>query len=147
MPGVKGSGGPVPKRSDQRRRVNKTAGEERIGGATIADAIPCDAPPAGEWAHGIRQWYNSLGSSGQSVFYSASDWASAWLMAEAMNAELSAEGTIKSSTLAAWLKLCSSMLVTEGDRRRAALELRVDEPEQESPAAVTDMRSWREGLG
>lgn len=147
MPGVKGAGGPPPKRSDQRRRTNKTAGEDRIGGATIAAAIPCVAPKPGEWSHGITQWYSSLGESGQSVYYSASDWASAWLMAEAMNAELEAEQTIKSSTLAAWLKLCSSLLVTEGDRRRAALELRVEEPEQETPAAVTDMRSWREGLG
>lgn len=135
--------GPPPKRSGQRRRRNKPAAGEPSTAPTRAAEIPV----AGSWAHGVTQWYESLRESGQSAFYTATDWSSAWLMAEAMNAELSAEGTLKAATLNAWLKLNSSLLATEGDRRRAALELQRTEPESDRASpGVTDLRSWREGL-
>ena len=136
--------GPAPKRSDQRRRRNATAGEERMAAATPGEAIPADPPDAGEWSYGITQWYESLANSGQSAWYSATDWSSAWLMAETMNSEL-AEGPLKAATVANWLKLNAALLATEGDRRRAAVELRLPEPEQ-GPADVTDIQSWRQNL-
>jgi hypothetical protein len=145
MPGVKGAGGPPPKRSDQRRRANKPEAENRAGGVKTGEAIPASAPAPGQWAHGITQWYLSLGQSGQSAWYSAADWASAWLMAETMNAEL-VEGSIKAATVANWLKLNASLLATEGDRRRAAIELQLPAADAEEPAPVTDIRSWRESL-
>jgi hypothetical protein len=146
MPGIKGSGGPPPKRTDQRRRRNKPEAENRAGGVKAGDAIPAEAPAPGDWAYGITQWYESLGKSGQAVWYSAADWASAWLMAETMNAELAAEGAMKAATVANWLKLNASLLATEGDRRRAAIELQLPPEADDSPAPVTDLRAWRETL-
>lgn len=146
MPGVKGVGGPPPKRTDQRRRRNKPAAENRAGGVKAGDAIPADAPNAGDWVYGITQWYESLKQSGQCVWYQATDWAMAWQMADAMNAEIAAEGQLKAATVANWLKLNAALLATEGDRRRAAVELQLPQPEEDHPADVTDIRSWRESL-
>lgn len=147
MPGVKGAGGPPPKRSDQRRRVNKTAAEERACRLTVGEAIPASPPKAGDWSFAIRQWYDSLAKSGQSGWYSAADWSSAWLMAETMNSELVADGQIKAATVANWLKLNAALLATEGDRRRAAIELQrpVAKPD-EATTKVTDIRSWKVGV-
>ena len=147
MAGVKGRGGPPPKRSDQRRRSNPTAAEARTGEVRRGEHIPSDPPEAGDWLPAIRQWYESLAQSGQSAWYAASDWSSAWLMAEAMNAEMVADGVLKAATLSAWLKLCTALLVTEGDRRRSAVELALPAPPAaDAPAEVTDIRSWRESL-
>lgn len=149
MPGVKGRGGPPPKRSDQRRRRNKTAAEQRAGDVTKAPGERnVEVPEPGQWSEPVRRWYLSLRSSGQSAYYQSSDWASAWLMCDAIDRELHADGAVKSATLAAWLKLCAALLVTEGDRRRAALELtRPQQDDDEAkPAPVTDLRAWKESL-
>ena len=138
-----GTRGPVGKRKDQKHgHISKA---ERDSVRKAGQAIPASPPDAGDWSHGITQWYESLAESGQSVWYSAADWASAWLMADAMNDEL-AEGPMKAATVANWLKLNASLLATEGDRRRAAVELQLPEPESDGPSEVTDIRSWRESL-
>lgn len=141
-----GARGPVPKRSD--KRLGHQSKAQRAAAATVAPAGESVRLPAGEWSTGITQWYDSLEGSGQSRFYVSSDWASAWLMCEAMNAELSVDGVLRSATLSAWLKLCASLLVTEGDRRRAAIELFKPTPPalDADGAEVTDIRAWREAL-
>jgi len=146
MAGVKGQPGRPPKRSDQRRRRNPTQAEKR-GGVRAGEAIPADPPPPGKWEHAIKQWYDSLGRSGQSGWYSAADWSSAWLMADLMNCELLADGAVKAATVANWLKLNTALLATEGDRRRAAIELqRPSPPEDEPQSSVTSLASWKESL-
>ncbi|MFB7495873.1 hypothetical protein ACFC09_14415 [Streptomyces sp. NPDC056161] len=78
--------GPIPKRSDQRRRRDKKDGPELVkapGG--VAPAVP----PADEDLHPIAaRWYASLGESGQSQFYEPSDWSMAVYLAEAMSRNL-----------------------------------------------------------
>lgn len=104
----------------------------------------------------------SLEDSGQSRFYEPSDWALAYLIAESISREMKpqplfnpltgekvgeVERPPKGSSLAGWLKAMTSLLVTEGDRRRLQIELHdAAMVESESPAPVTDMRSWRENL-
>lgn len=133
-----GTRGPAPKRTEQRRRTN-------------APPVPVDKAPAGakgavkapaanrKWHPVARRWYESLSKSGQSKFYEASDWAAAWVIAESMSRELNprpmsvgkgdsarvelVEQSPGASTVAAWLKGMSMLLATEGDRRRALLEL------------------------
>lgn len=136
MAGVKGAGGPPPKRSSQRRRD-----AEPVGGTAEQASTPADVqvPPAGEWYPSMVAWYESLARSGQAQFYTAGDWHTAWVIADAMSRELNPQPIIvgrgdnatvemhsmpvKAATLAAFLKACASLLATEGDRRRARLEL------------------------
>ena len=85
MPGVRGAGGPVPKRSDQRRRRNVPTKAVTRAAAGAALAV---APEADEGWHPVaRRWFESLAASGQAVFYEASDWATAFVLAESMSRE------------------------------------------------------------
>lgn len=147
--------GPVPKRSSQRRRVNKP--EVEIASAP-APAKPKPLAASREWHPIARDWFRSLAKSGQAVFYEASDWATAYYLAEAMSRELKPkvvgtfEGTpvietapITGAALAAHAKLMAVLLVTEGDRRRLRIELEraksVDEDEEAAVSALDDYRA------
>lgn len=130
-----GARGRVPKRSDQRRRTNSPEPEK-------VELPPADVTvpePDGKWHEVAVAWYSSLKDSGQSKFYEASDWATAYLIAENISRELKpqvvsvveetgepvwASVPMKGATLGAYLKAMSTLLVTEGDRRRAGVELR-----------------------
>ena len=161
MAGVKGAGGPPPKRSDQRRRVNPTAGEARLASASQAESLEAVMPPADDdWHPVARRWYESLAGSGQAVFYQASDWGQAFVMAEAVSRELSPqpvvdkEGNVtmvslpmKGASLSAFLKGCTDLLVSETARRRAAVELQRPKPDEgDEPAGVTDIRAWKASM-
>lgn len=150
-----GARGPVPKRSSQRRRRNKEGGE-----ITQAQGAPLHPPPEGleSWHPIAKQWYASLARSGQCRFYEPSDWATAYLIAESMSRDLgeqvvgiTQEGEVvrdtiplKGASLGAYLKAMNSLMVTEGDRRRARLELEragsADEDEDAAVAALDDYR-------
>jgi hypothetical protein len=106
-------------------------------------------PPADDKWHAVaRAWYESLGRSGQKIFYEASDWATAYLLAESMSRDLkpqvvgiTEEGEpvkavipLKGASLAAYLKGFTTLLVTEGDRRRARVELERAADGDEAPA-------------
>jgi hypothetical protein len=155
-----GSRGPVPKRSDQRRRRNEP--EVPIDQAPGAPEVM--VPDVDETWHPIAQnWYTSLAASGQSSFYEPSDWATAYLIAESMSRDLSPQAVgiiengprageviydvtpVKGANLNAYLKAFGNLLVTEGDRRRASVELQRPAPEdpdaKRASATVTDIRS------
>lgn len=140
-----GSRGPVPKRSDQRRRRNKSGETERVESA--GRAVQPD--PDGGWHPVAVRWFESLGESGQAIFYEASDWATAYLLAESISRELGSGEAPSGASLSAWLKGMSSLLVTEGDRRRMRLELEatpeVDPAEEDAVARLDDHRKRRSG--
>lgn len=158
-----GERGPVPKRSSQRRRKNKTVAEK-----AYAPRAPVKVkPPAAKatWHPAVRGWYASLKDSGQSAFYEPSDWALAQLIAESISRDLKPQvvgineltgeavmATIpmKGASLSAYLKAMTSLLVTEGDRRRAGLELErqslIPDTGEES-SDVTDLDDYRARLG
>lgn len=152
MPGVLGAGGPVPKRSNKRRRQNKPT-------------VPVDSAPASsqvevpkansKWHPVAKRWYESLVVSGQAVYYEPSDWATAYLIAESMSRDLKPQFVgvnevtgdeivkalpLKGANLSAYLKAFTVLLATEGDRRRLRLELeRGDQgPAKGSPVALLD---------
>jgi hypothetical protein len=151
MSGVPGRGGPVPKRSNQRHGHRAKAEAESVDRAPGAERV--DVPPADEsWHHIARQWYESLELSGQSAFYQPSDWATAYLIAESISRDLKpqfvgiSETTgepiietipMKGASLAAYLKAMTALLVTEGDRRRARLELERPRPVAEEAPDVS----------
>lgn len=150
-----GMHGPVPKRADERRRRNKvdTTQVEVVG--------EVEAPPAVRGWHALaKKWYESLTTSGQAKFYEPSDWAVAQLIAESISRDLKpqfvgiSESTgealyeaipMKGASLAAYLKAMSALMVTEGDRRRAQLEItrRAAAP-VEAPAGVTRLDDYRD---
>ena len=160
------SHGPVPKRSDDRRRRNKPA----AGAITTADAGATSdvvAPPADpDWHPVAAQLYAALADSGQSRWYEPSDWGMAYLVAESMSRDLNPQFVgfaqtgigqteaefqtipLKGASLAAYLKAMSNLLATEGDRRRVSIELRravaVDNDEV---AAVASLDAYRASVG
>jgi hypothetical protein len=158
MSGVQGAGGPVPKRSSQRRRRNKDGEPEKAAAGARSAAVMPDPDP--DWHAVARRWFDALGESGQSVFYEASDWALAWVIAENMSRELTpvvvhvdeetGEQTtacypIKGTSMAAYLKAMAALLVTEGDRRRARLELERSQSggDAEAEDGVVSIDEWR----
>jgi hypothetical protein len=150
--------GPVPNRSDQRRRTNEPAipitSLEIEGPVAVPDSDP-------DWHPVALTWYQSLAESGQSKFYEPSDWATAYLIAESLSRDLLpqvigiAEKTgeiayevipLKGASLSAYLRAFSVLMVTEGDRRRLSLELKRDQtkadPDAErAGATVTNLLS------
>lgn len=156
MPGIPGAGGPVPKRSDQRRRTNSPGAEQALGAAEVP------VPEANaDWHPVAAAWFASLSTSGQAAFYEPSDWATAVLIAESMSRDLNPQVVgvtddgatvmeqipLKGASLAAYLKAFAVLLVTEGDRRRSRLELqRPQAAEPEAPAEVSELDAYRSRL-
>lgn len=131
--------GPVPKRSDQRRRRNRISVERAASGVRSIVEPPALRPGIHPLA---QRWYESLAESGQAHFYEPSDWMMAQIIAEAIEAYAIDR---KGSTLAGIMTGASLLLVTEGDRRRLRLELEregeVDEDERRAVASVADLRA------
>jgi hypothetical protein len=131
-----GARGPVPTRSDQRRRQNKNP--EGIATAK-GPGTRAVQPPADDSWHGMaRDWYESLATSGQARWYQPSDWQTARVWAELLSRQL-ASGRASAQMIAAWAGAATELLTTEGARRRARVELEapaVDEDEVASDAAM-----------
>lgn len=132
------NGGPVPNRSDQRRRRNRvdidkapTAVEGKLG------------PDAPEWMSGLAlDWYESLRSSGQAIYYTDSDWSSARIIAKAIERF---EDRPSAHMLTAILSGFGSLAATEGERRRLRIELeRAEHTDADEEAAVTALNEWRD---
>lgn len=132
--------GPPPKRSEERRRRNKPAVETTKVDLDKLVAEPVEIPVANpDWDPVAKQWYESLPKSGQSLFYEPGDWAMAYLLAEQIDRALAPQPMVVGSgedshvefhtvpmpgaTLNALLKGMTALLVAEGDRRRAQIEL------------------------
>jgi hypothetical protein len=130
--------GPVPKHSTQRRRRNDNGITEAKSGRTPKPL------PLREGLHPLAsRWYASLAESGQARFYEPSDWATALIIAEAVDLYArKPSGALLSSILAG----STVLLTTEGDRRRLRLELvREDEQSMDdddrADATVSDLRA------
>lgn len=144
--------GPVPKRSDQRRRVN-------------APAVPITKSPAGkvaipeipdDWHPIAKRWFAGLAESGQSVYYEQSDWEIAYATAESLSRDFKpkfvctdpdgspvfAEMPLSGSSLGSYLRAFAALLATEADRRRSSLELQraSSAAEAEEVSSLDDIR-------
>lgn len=162
MPGVPGAGGPVPKRSNQKHGHRSKAEKDLIESAPGAAEVPV-LKANSKWHPIAKRWFDSLGASGQAAFYEPSDWATAELVAESMSRDLKPQVVgikeetgepvmavipLKGASLAAYLKAFTALLVTEGDRRRAHMELQRPSPgsEEEMPD-VSELAEYRQRLG
>lgn len=136
--------GPVPKRTDQRRRTNKP--EIPVASAPSTQAVV--APDADLGWHPIAaRWYESLARSGQAAFYEPSDWAHACLVTEAMSRMLYSD-RLSAQMFASVDAASVRLMVTEGDRRRLRVELERRKPaDEDEEAGVANMQEWRTRLG
>ncbi len=136
------SGGPVPNRSDQRRRRNKVEIDRAPN--SVAPGV-VRGPDAPEGLTGLAKlWYESLRTSGQSEFYADSDWTSALIIAKAIE---KFEDRPTAHMLTAILSGFGSLAATEGDRRRLRIELeRAPLADADEEAAVAEIDEWRTRL-
>lgn len=142
MTGVRG---PVPKRSTQRRRVNKPEiPVETVPPVPVPAGEPWKVPLArGEWHDIAKDWFHALKKSGQSAWFEPSDWMEAYVAAQVLSEMLNA-GKISAMLYASWSSHTSRLLVTEGDRRRVRIELeREERKDPDEEAAVASMAAWR----
>lgn len=141
-----GSRGPVGKRSGQRHGHRTKAEQEAVTKVPIAEGALEPEEPEESWHPIAQRWFRSLGQSGQRVFYEASDWATARYVAEAMSRNLEA-GRFSAQLFAAVMSGMSSLLTTEGDRRRVRVELeRAVQTDADEEAAVAALDEWRSRL-
>lgn len=133
--------GPVPKRSDQRRRRNTDGGEVdrvEISGDEVRGP-ELDLPDVHPLA---ADWYESLRTSGQAVYYEPSDWAQARIWAELISRALNQGAKPSAVLIAAWSTGAGELMTTEGARRRLRLELErsgtVDADEEASVTALAE---------
>jgi len=153
-----GTRGPAPKRADKRLGHVAKAKREAVEKAPGATVVKRPAAKA-DWHPLAKRWFQSLSKSGQSVYYEPADWETAWVLAESMSREFKpqvvgntiagepiwAEVPPRGSALAAWRQMMAALLVTEGDRRRAGLELQRG-PAEEAEADVSELAEYRRRL-
>lgn len=140
-----GARGPVPKRSDQRRRRNTPEGAE-VTKIAVPPNANVDHPPADPlWHPRATELYESLSRSGQSHFYEPSDWAFARLLCDLLTRCMVAD-KVPALLVGSIMADLARLGVTEGDRRRMRIELeRTEQPEE--PASVTLMAKYRAAAG
>ncbi|MFI9618147.1 hypothetical protein ACIG8S_04430 [[Kitasatospora] papulosa] len=143
-----GAHGPIPKRSEERRRRNKDDGPEMIQAPSGGPEDLPDLPePDALWHPIAADWYLSLRESGQSAFYEPSDWAMARYAAHVMSQVLLSDRGPNGQLVAALNSVMSSLLTTEGDRRRARMELERKKPVGPKLASVSPLDSYRDIAG
>lgn len=136
MPGVPGRGGRPPKRAEQRRRTNKVPTPDKgpISVSVKQPSIRSNMHPT------AKRWYRSLKTSGQAEYYADSDWQTALVAAEVLERFLE---TSRATLLTEFNRMCAALLVTEGDRRRARLELEHEKPAPEEANNAADIEEAR----
>lgn len=137
-----GERGPVPKRSEDRKRRNAPA-----VALTQVDGAPKVTIPneSREWHPVAKRMWKALKESGQSRFYESSDWAFAYSLMEDLSFYKSS-GKRSGQMLSAILDGLAKLLVTEGDRRRVGIELARPSSEELESAGVVEMREWQKKL-
>ncbi len=114
--------GPIPKRSEHRRRTNKDGGT--IEKLQVSNPSVDQPDPDPSWHRAARNWYLSLAESGQAHYYEPADWQHAWLVAEILSREFAlAEdgGKLRAMMLQTVFGEMTNLLTTEGARRRFVL--------------------------
>lgn len=138
-----GSRGPVPKRSEDRKRRNKVDVSE-----VVVELPPVVVPEMSEaWDDVAKRLWVSLTESAQARFYEPSDWGLAFFLMDEITRYRSL-GRVSGQSLTAILGGLTGLLVSEGDRRRVGLELgRASSEVDDDARAVEVMAEWKERMG
>jgi hypothetical protein len=136
--------GPIPKRSDQRRRRNASNQVDTVAMSETV-AVPelalTDVHPI------AADMYRALTESGQAQYFEPSDWQRARLMCEMVSRLLDA-GKLSSMLYAAIQADMNALLFTEGERRKVRMEIErgvADTSAQD--ARVSQMAAYRRVAG
>jgi hypothetical protein len=125
--------GPVPKRSDQRRRRNKPAID-----ISKVDGAAAEAPDLGIEVHPIvADWYAALSLGPEAQFYTPAMWQRARIVARMLSGVLES-GRPSSQMYAALQSDMKSLLVDAGELRRLGIEVQAA-----APAADDNVIDWR----
>lgn len=140
-----GARGPVPKKDAERRRRNKSGGDETSH--IEAEVINVDELIHGEvevpvmddkWHPIAKQIWEAQTKSGQAIWMEPSDWAILYALCESMSRDMKPQVVgideesgepvmavipLKGASLNAYLKAFASLMMLEGDRRRLRVEL------------------------
>lgn len=112
-----GERGPVGKRQATSRNHSR---EDAATGGSLELPAPLGPEPP-EWLDGYAlEWYEGLRTSGQAIYYTPGDWATAVILARCAMQLIRKPSAVM---LASFLHGCTSLGVTEGDRRRIHIEL------------------------
>jgi hypothetical protein len=145
---------PRPKREAELARPRSRKGGD-IKPVTKGVMRPVKIPNASrEWHPIALRFWNSLKESGQADFFQASDWAFAWSLCDDLSyykkplVNRDGEEYHKRSPemLKAIYAGMERLLVTEGDRRKARIELHEPEPEADD-AALYAIADYKNELG
>lgn len=129
-----GDRGPIPKRSTERVRRNQDEGPI----SKITTIGPVDIPELGiPNVHPmVRDLYESMKTSGQAKYYEPSDWQYARMTFHFVN-KLLKQSKPSAMLLSSVNQMLTSLLLTEGDRRRVRIEV----DRQQAEGDVIDMAS------
>lgn len=144
-----GARGPIGKRSEE--RMGHRSKDEQDSITKAPSGAPGDLPDLPDadplWHPIASDWYLSLRESGQAAFYQPSDWAVARYAADLMSKVLMSERGPNGQLVAALNSVMSSLLTTEGDRRRARMELERKPAAKQGSASVTAIADYRSSIG
>ncbi len=141
-----GTRGPVPKHSEDRKRRNAPATDAGVEKVIVESSVDISVPtPDANWHPIALRLWDSLALSGQSKFYEPSDWALAYSLMDDLTYYKFATKR-SGQMLASIYAQMSSLLITEGDRRRVGIELARKSSEELESAGVMEMNKWREAL-
>lgn len=144
--------GPVPKRSDQRRRRNASNKVETVqleDQVVIPDLDIEYTSRGGDIipAHPIAQdLYDSLRTSGQARFYEPADWQRARILCRMLSDQLWS-GRPSAQLYAALQKDMDALLISEAERRRVRLEIERSKPDAGDDPKVAQMAKYRKAAG
>jgi hypothetical protein len=143
-----GARGPIGKRSEE--RMGHRSKDKKDSITKAPSGPPLDLPdlpdPDPLWHPIATDWYLSLQESGQAVFYQPSDWAMARYAAELMSRGLSSDRPPNGQYVSALDSVMARLLTTEGDRRRARIELE-RKPAGPQLASVKPLDAYRDLAG
>lgn len=136
---------PIPRREETLARPRSRKGGNRAS-VTHGQMRPVTVPaPDPNWHPAATQLFEAAGRSGQQDWYQDSDWAVLWSLCEDLSHYKQAAR--RSGQLAATIySAMSSLLLTEGERRRMRIELERPAPDEDD-ASVTAIQDYKHALG
>lgn len=137
--------GPIPNRSEDLARPRERGQGESAPVITKGELLPVKVPNANrDWHPSAQRIWDSMKVSGQAAFYQQTDWAMAHFLMGEISDYLN---TSKKSSmmLASLMQALTGLCLTEGERRRARIEL--EAPKEESDASITAIDAYKKGLG
>lgn len=135
----------MPRRESELARPRKRRGGDvrPVSKGIARPAVIPDHDP--DWHPIAIQLYIACQESGQQDWYQSSDWALLWSLCDDLS--VYKQGTRRSpEMLKGLLSGFTSLLVTEGDRRKVRIELEAPAPENDEPAGVTAINQYQQRL-